>query len=159
MASGAVETNALSPHSDLLRAFFAARVKSFSAGMQGHLQHEGRLADSGLSAEQAQGPRNPSAPEHAVKFEVARGDAALCAAVHLVKGQNPALTGGHPRLVDGGALNDFFDKGVPCAAAAALAGPLGVAGSAGLANKGFFGLGHGSAKVRTRRGLVVFKTV
>ena len=54
MASGAIKADAFGAHSDLFGAFFAAGIEGFGTSMQGYLQHEGGLADSGFSAQKAE---------------------------------------------------------------------------------------------------------
>jgi hypothetical protein len=138
VATGAVEPDAFRAHSDLFSTFFAAGVQGLGPCLKGNLEHERRLADSGLSAQEAERPRNPSAAEDSIEFRVAGWYAAFGAAVYLIQGECTAMPGSNPSLLGRSAFHDLFDERIPLAAAAALASPLRVVGSAGLANEGFF---------------------
>jgi hypothetical protein len=145
---GVGETHALGPRPDLLNGFLTGDVGAPGAapgGLGGHLQEERGLAHAGIAAQQDRRARHHAAAADPVELVDAGGDAWRGRRLVLKPLERQApdlgrLGGGHGA---GRASLRFLDQGVPGAARRALARPLGLDGSTGLAGIDGAVAGHG----------------
>ena len=159
LAGGIVgQPQPLRPEPQLPAGFLAGGVQDgdlgAGPGAAGHagggLQHERRLADAGLAAQQHERPGHEAAAQDAVELADA-GAAALERAPRSGRAAPPGRCrpcGGPwrpPRAPGGALVDERFDQRVPGAAGAALAFPAQERLAAGLADVAALGTGHGES--------------